>query len=111
MRIMTDSLIEVRALRKEYRSGIGKPPITALERCEPMILNLHPAVRVQKIEFGAEKAVLLVIDNFVAAYWSSQYRAAIPLCFSRRPSAHTGTSWSATTSGRSAVITSIIRSR
>src|SRR6185369_12752544 len=31
MRIMTDSLIEVRALRKEYRSGIGKPPITALD--------------------------------------------------------------------------------
>jgi ABC-2 type transport system ATP-binding protein len=28
---MTDSLIEVRALRKEYRSGIGKPPITALD--------------------------------------------------------------------------------
>jgi len=29
--IMTDSLIEVRALRKEYRSGIGRPPITALD--------------------------------------------------------------------------------
>jgi ABC-2 type transport system ATP-binding protein len=31
MDIMTDSLIEVRALRKEYRSGIGRPPITALD--------------------------------------------------------------------------------
>src|SRR3954447_26027138 len=29
--IMTDSLIEVRALRKEYRSGIRRPPITALD--------------------------------------------------------------------------------
>jgi len=28
---MTDSLIEVRALRKEYRSGIGRPPIVALD--------------------------------------------------------------------------------
>src|SRR3954469_16184826 len=28
---MTDSLIEVRALRKEYRAGIGRPPITALD--------------------------------------------------------------------------------
>jgi uncharacterized protein DUF6445 len=31
-----------------------------------MILNLHPDIRVQKLEFGAEKATLLVIDNFVA---------------------------------------------
>src|SRR5947207_9332 len=31
MRIMTDSLIEVRALRKEYRSGVGRKPITALD--------------------------------------------------------------------------------
>jgi hypothetical protein len=31
-----------------------------------MILNLHPDVRIQKLEFGAEKAALLVIDNFVA---------------------------------------------
>ena len=28
---MTDSLIEVRALRKEYRSGVRRPPITALD--------------------------------------------------------------------------------
>src|SRR5436305_13256677 len=31
MRIMTDSLIEVRALRKEYRSGVGRKTITALD--------------------------------------------------------------------------------
>src|SRR5256714_15349765 len=31
MRIMTDSLIEVRALGKEYRSGVGRKPITALD--------------------------------------------------------------------------------
>jgi ABC-2 type transport system ATP-binding protein len=29
--IMTDSLIEVRALRKEYRSGVGRPRIVALD--------------------------------------------------------------------------------
>jgi len=31
MKIMTDSLIEVRSLRKEYSAGIRKPPITALD--------------------------------------------------------------------------------
>lgn len=31
-----------------------------------MILNLHPDIRIQKLEIGAEKAVLLIIDNFVA---------------------------------------------
>jgi hypothetical protein len=31
-----------------------------------MILNLHRDIRIQKFEVGAEKAVLLVIDNFVA---------------------------------------------
>ncbi|HEU4654573.1 MAG TPA: DUF6445 family protein [Steroidobacteraceae bacterium] len=31
-----------------------------------MILNLHRDIRIQKLEFGAEKATLLVIDNFVA---------------------------------------------
>ena len=31
-----------------------------------MILDLHPEIRVQKLTIGAEKAPLLVIDNFVA---------------------------------------------
>jgi hypothetical protein len=31
-----------------------------------MILNLHPDIRIQRFEIGAEKAVLLVIDNFIA---------------------------------------------
>jgi len=31
MKIMTDSLIEVRSLRKEYSAGVRKPPITALD--------------------------------------------------------------------------------
>lgn len=31
-----------------------------------MILNLHPDIRIQKLTIGAEKAPLIVIDNFVA---------------------------------------------
>jgi hypothetical protein len=31
-----------------------------------MILDLHPALRVQRLTIGSEKAPLLVIDNFVA---------------------------------------------
>ncbi len=31
-----------------------------------MIVNLHPDIRIQKLTIGAEKAPLIVIDNFVA---------------------------------------------
>ncbi len=41
-----------------------------------MILNLHPEIRIQKLTIGAERAPLIVIDNFVAQPDKLIHRAA-----------------------------------